>query len=97
MAAIIVLILALIIYGLAMLVWSWLILGRNRGLKPALVATIIAIVLALATSLTLTYTTFARPHDKTGLAMLVFALYLAYGIYFVIGWAAAKRLARPRG
>jgi hypothetical protein len=92
--AIISLVLALLIYGLVMAGWSWLILGRDRSLKGSLVAGVLAMVLALATSLTLTYTKLGAPHTKTGLALLIFGLYLAYGIYFVIGWATAKRLAK---
>jgi hypothetical protein len=92
--AIVGLIIALVIYGLAMLLWSALILGRGRNLRAVIVAAVIAMALALATSLALPHLPFGRPHDKTGLAIWVFGLYLVYGLYFVIGWAASRRLAR---
>jgi hypothetical protein len=91
------LVLALAIYSLSMFIWSWLVLGRSRDLKPPLMATVAAFALALATSLTLTYTTIGAPKDKNGLVILVFVLYLLYGLYFVIGWLAAKQLAKKRG
>lgn len=92
--AVIGLVLALIIYALSMFIWSWLVLGRSRNLKPPLMATATTFVLALATSLTLTFTSVGTPQNKNGVVILVFVLYLLYGLYFVVGWLMAKRLAK---
>jgi hypothetical protein len=86
------LVLALIIYGAVMFGWAWLILGSRRSLKSALAAGIVAIVLGLASSLALT--ALAQHHLNIPLALLAFILYLVYGIYFVIGWAVARRIAK---
>jgi D-alanyl-lipoteichoic acid acyltransferase DltB (MBOAT superfamily) len=94
--AIITLVLALVIYGLGMFLWSFVILGHRRALKPVLMGTTVAVILALATSLTLTYTKIAQPHNKTELTLMVFALYVVYGIYFVAGWVTANKLARAK-
>lgn len=82
---------AILIYGIVMVIWAWIILGSRRALKPVLIAGGLAAVLALASSLALT---FLGSHLQVSVAVLAFILYLIYGIYFVIGWAVARRIAR---
>jgi hypothetical protein len=94
--AIIGLVLALLIYGLGMFLWNMIILGRRRSLRPTLMGTTVAVILALATSLTLTYTQIGHPHNRTELTIMVFALYVVYGMYFVAGWITANKLAQAK-
>jgi hypothetical protein len=60
-------------------------LGFKQAVKPALIATTVAMTLALVTSLTLAATKLNAVHTKNALAMLLFALYLLYGLYFTAG------------
>jgi hypothetical protein len=91
---IITLTLALIIYGLGMALWLLIVLGRDRALKPIIIPTVLIMVLALISSLVLTRVGPGLAKNATGLALLTFGLYLGYGLYYVIGWFVAKRLAR---
>lgn len=86
--------LALLIFGASVFLWNWLVLGSRRALRPVLAGTVTALVLALATSLYLTFGQLPHFQGQTGLALLTFILYLVYGIYYVIGWAVARRLAK---
>jgi ACR3 family arsenite efflux pump ArsB len=82
---------AALIYGLFMVIWTGIILGRRRALKPVLVAAILATVLGLVSSFALAWA--GAHHLNISFALLAFILYLAYGIYYVIGWTVARRLA----
>jgi hypothetical protein len=87
------LVLALLVYALGMLVWNLIVLGRRRARKPILVSTLAVTVLALVTSLYLAFGKPPVPGGPSGVAIFVFVLYLVYGLYYVAGWAIARRLA----
>ncbi|MDB5178512.1 MAG: hypothetical protein JWN01_455 [Patescibacteria group bacterium] len=93
-ALIVTMVLALAVYGLGMAAWVWVTLGKRRARKPILVATGVATTLALISSSVLTFTNLGRTQTTAQLAILAFVLYLIYGIYFVIGWALARKLAK---
>ncbi len=89
------LLLALLIYGLGMVLWSWFMTGR-RALKPAFLSGVVVMILALITSLILTKTSLGHVVTQGQLAVLAFVLYLVYGLYYVIGWGIASRFVPAR-
>jgi len=91
-AAVIGIALALVGYGLGMAAWNWLWLGR-RSLRPALISALIAMILALAAMLALAFTGAGHTHTTNQMAILAFVLYLAYGAFYVAGWAVARKLS----
>jgi hypothetical protein len=83
---------ALVIYGVIMFGWSLALLRSRGALKPSLMAATTAIILALISSLILTW--MGLHGVAIPLAVLAFILYFVYGAYFIIGLAVARRLAR---
>lgn len=82
-----------LVYGAGMAVLAAVTLGAKRSLKAILVATVIAMVLAELTAQVLLRPLAGFVHNNTGLAFLMFVLYLLFGLYYVVSGLIARRVA----
>lgn len=81
------------VYGLGMAALTAVTLGAKRSLKAILVAAVVAMVLAELTAQVLLRALVGYVHNNNGLAVLMFVLYLLFGLYYVVGNLIARRLA----
>lgn len=81
------------VYGLGMAALAAVTLGAKRSLKAILVAAVIAMVLAEVTAQFLLKALVPIAQGNNGLAILMFILYLLFGLYYVAGNFTARRLA----
>jgi len=82
-----------LVYGLGMAILAAITLGAKRSLKAILVAAVIAMVLAELTAQVLLRPLAGFVHNNTGLAVLMFVLYLLFGLYYVVAGLIARRVA----
>ena len=84
-----------LVYGLGMAVVAWFVLGARRSLKGILAAAMLAMILAEVTAQWLLRVIVGAVHinDQTGLAILMFGLYLCFGSYYVVSLIVGRRLA----
>jgi hypothetical protein len=84
-----------VVYGIGMAVVAWFILGAKRSLKGVLAAAVLAMVLAEVTAQWLLRVIIGAVHisDQTGLAILMFGLYLCFGLFYVVSLLVGRRLA----
>jgi phosphoglycerol transferase MdoB-like AlkP superfamily enzyme len=88
------LVVTLAVYGLVFVALEAVLLGRDRALKPILVPAIIVVVLAIVAAQLLVKVASGHIHNNVDLGLLTFALYLFYGIFYVIGNTVARRLTK---
>lgn len=84
----------LAVYGLIFAGLELVLLGRDRAVKPIAVATVIVAVLAVVAAQLLTSVAKGHIHSAVDVGLLTFALYLFYGLFYVVGNTTARRLAR---
>jgi hypothetical protein len=84
----------LAVYGLIFAVLELVLLGRNRAVKPIVISAIIVVVLAVIAAQLVTQVARGHIHNKLDLGLLTFALYLFYGLFYVVGNSTARRLAK---
>ena len=82
-----------LVYGLGAAVLAWLVLGSERSLKAVLGAGIVAIVLAEITAQALVPMAAGFVRSQATLAVLMFVLYLLFGLFYVLSNLVARRLA----
>lgn len=80
------------IYGLGMLIVAFLTFKKNG--RPAVIATITAILLGIGSAQVIIRLAASHVHTKSDLAFLTFALYLCYGVIYVIGVSLGRRFAK---
>lgn len=78
-------------FVLGMLVFNALMLGRSRALKPILISGFIIAFLGFGGSWGLSHASsvFAGKY-----LLFLMVAYVAFGVFYVIGWQIARRLAR---
>lgn len=81
------------LYGLGMAVLAWFMLGSERSIKAVLVAAAVAIVLAELTAQFLLRAIAVYFHGHNGLALLMFVMYLLFGLYYVLAGLISRRFA----
>ena len=81
------------VYGLGMAGLAAVTLGAKRSLKGILVAAVVAMVLAELTAQVLLRALVPLVQGNNGLAILMFILYLLFGLYYVVSGIVAKRVA----
>jgi hypothetical protein len=84
-----------LVYGLGMAVVAWFVMGAKRSLRGILVAAVLATALAEVTAQWLLRLLIGAVHisDQTGLAVLMFGLYLCFGLFYVVSLLVGRRLA----
>jgi hypothetical protein len=83
----------LLVYGLIFAVLELVLLGQNRAAKPVAVSAVIVMILAVVGAMLLQKVAAGHIHNKLDVGLLTFALYLLYGLFYVIGNTIARRLA----
>lgn len=81
------------VYGLGMAGLAAITLGAKRSLKAILLAAVLAMVLAELTAQFVLKALVPIAQGNNGLAILMFILYLLFGLYYVAGNFTARRLA----
>ena len=82
------------LYGLGAAMLAWFTLGADRSVKAVLIAAAVAIVLAELTAQFLLRAIAGYFHGTTGLTMLMFVMYLLFGLYYVFAGLIARRFAK---
>jgi len=80
------------VYGLGMLILASAVM-RRLG-KGAIIATVAAVALGLGAAQVIVRLAAGHIHTNTGLGLLTFALYMCYGLIYVVSLAAARRIAK---
>jgi hypothetical protein len=80
------------VYGLGMALWTFIMLRRRALVKPVVVATVLAVILALLSAQVILRLATGHVTTMMHLGLLTFALYLCYGTIYVIGLAVARKL-----
>jgi hypothetical protein len=78
------------IYGLIMLILAFVVFRRP---KPALIATLVAVVLGVITAQLVVRLAAGLVHTRQDLAILTFVLYFLYGSIYMLSLAIGRKIA----